>query len=248
MTRLSTAQIYTLAHQAGFSSAGATLMTAIAMAESGGDPNSVGDVGLENGTWGPSVGLWQVRSLRAETGRGTSRDVNRLKDPAFNARSAFEISGKGKSFRPWTTYTSGAYRRYLGGAKTAAGASPAPLPPTSATDGATGSGAVAGDSGTGVAGQTVGLAGDALNFALLGPAGLLLGHLFGDLGDSGKAALGTALFRGAVTVTVVVGGIALVVLGASQTVAPVTGKVKQAAALAAAPETGGASLAAAGGA
>lgn len=77
---------------------------AIALAESSGNPNAVGDVRLQNGTWGPSVGLWQIRSLRAETGKGTARDVNKLKDPTFNARSMYQISNGGKNWRQWTTW------------------------------------------------------------------------------------------------------------------------------------------------
>jgi hypothetical protein len=86
---------------------------AIALAESGLRTDAVGDVGLQDGTWGPSIGLWQVRSIKAENGRGTSRDATRLKDPTFNARSMRTISGDGANFNPWSTYKNGAYRTHL---------------------------------------------------------------------------------------------------------------------------------------
>lgn len=114
------AQAYAYARAAGFDPAAATIMAAIDMAESGLNPAAVGDVGLENSTWGPSVGLGQIRSLKAQTGTGKTRDVTTLKDPAANMAAAYEISHGGKDFTPWTTYTSGKYRSFLGQASAAA--------------------------------------------------------------------------------------------------------------------------------
>lgn len=105
MARLSMLEIGRLAYDAGVrSQSGLQAAIAIAMAESGGDPGAVGDVGLQNATWGPSLGLWQVRSLKAETGKGTVRDANRLTDPAFNARAMYSISKGGKDWGPWSTW------------------------------------------------------------------------------------------------------------------------------------------------
>src|SRR5205085_11165321 len=98
---------------AGFSAANAAVATAIALAESGGRTEAQGDLGLQNGTWGPSVGLWQIRSLKAETGKGTPRDASKLTDPQFNAQAAYVISNGGANFKPWTTYTNGAYKKKL---------------------------------------------------------------------------------------------------------------------------------------
>ena len=116
MPTLSPAQIYTLAHQAGLSAAAATTATAVALAESGGRTDAEGDIGLQNATWGPSVGLWQIRSLKAQYGTGGPRDASRLKDPYFNAKAMVSISGGGGSWRPWSTYTSGKYKKYLSSA------------------------------------------------------------------------------------------------------------------------------------
>ncbi|MGH0052418.1 MAG: phage tail tape measure protein [Sphaerochaetaceae bacterium] len=111
---LSIPEIYKLARSVGLNKQQAQLATAIALGESGGKPGAVGDVNLQNSTWGPSVGLWQVRSLRNQTGTGAARDVNRLKDPAFNARSMLEISRGGTYWNPWTVFTKGIYNKFLG--------------------------------------------------------------------------------------------------------------------------------------
>jgi hypothetical protein len=99
---------------------------AVATAESGRDPAHLGDLSLQTGTWGPSVGLWQIRSLKAEKGKGTTRDQDKLSDPAANARAMMEISNSGSSWSPWTvthvTNPAG-YLRY----QAALAASPGPV-------------------------------------------------------------------------------------------------------------------------
>lgn len=111
---LTPSQIYTLLLQGGFDPEDARIMTAIAQAESSRDVGAVGDVALQNGTWGPSVGLFQVRTLRAETGSGGTRDIEALTgNPAAQVQAALSISGGGTNFRPWSTYTNGSYRQYL---------------------------------------------------------------------------------------------------------------------------------------
>lgn len=124
MAQLTFPQVYALARGAGFGAPGAAVAAAISDAESGRNPDAVGDVQLEDATWGPSIGLWQIRSLKAASGTGTPRDATRLKDPAFNASAAYAISSGGRDFRPWSTYTSGAYRAALPAAQTAAGNTP----------------------------------------------------------------------------------------------------------------------------
>lgn len=109
---LSPAQVFSLARGAGFDPATAVLMVAIAGAESGWNPEAVGDVGLQDATWGPSVGLWQVRSLRAQSGTGRERDETRLKNPEFNAKAAYTIF-KSQGLGAWSAYTNGSYKSYL---------------------------------------------------------------------------------------------------------------------------------------
>jgi hypothetical protein len=111
---LNPSQIYTLLLQGGFPPDRARLMTAIASAESARNPGAIGDVALENARWGPSVGLFQIRTLKAETGTGSDRDIQRLlNNPAEQVKAAMNISGNGSNLRPWSTYTSGAYLQYL---------------------------------------------------------------------------------------------------------------------------------------
>lgn len=109
---LTAGRLVALAQGAGFSTSQARIMAAVALAESGGNPAAVGDQSLADSTWGPSIGYWQIRSLRAHTGTGKERDATRLTDPAFNARSARIIFGQ-QGYRAWTVYRTGAYGRHL---------------------------------------------------------------------------------------------------------------------------------------
>ncbi len=67
------------------------------------------------------MGLWQIRSLKAERGTGKTRDETRLKRPAFNARSMAAISSRGNDFTPWSVYKSGAYKQHLAEASAISG-------------------------------------------------------------------------------------------------------------------------------
>jgi len=117
-------QVYAQARAAGFGQAQAVMAAAIAKAESGLSPTILGDTTITTATWGPSVGLWQVRSLTPDAlgqarGADRYRNATRLTDPAYNAKAAYAISGGGQNWRPWSVYTSGAYRQYLAAAKAA---------------------------------------------------------------------------------------------------------------------------------
>jgi hypothetical protein len=112
VSKLSPEQIAQAAHDAGFRGHDLTTAVAIALAESAGDPRAHNPVPPDN-----SYGLWQINMIGA---LGPDRrdqfdlDANsELFDPETNARAAFAISGKGDSFQPWTTFTSGAYKRHL---------------------------------------------------------------------------------------------------------------------------------------
>lgn len=111
---LSATEVARIAKQAGFSGDALIKMVAIAKGESRFDPDVHGDVNLANSKWGNSIGLWQVRSLKAEEGKGTWRDASRLEDPYFNARAAYNISSGGKNLTPWTVYNKGIYKKYMG--------------------------------------------------------------------------------------------------------------------------------------
>lgn len=132
MTTLTYAQVYALAKGAGLGHEAAVTATAIATAESGLRTDAMGDTTITTGTWGPSIGLWQIRSVKAEKGTGRSRDASRLKDPRFNARSMVSISGNGTNWRPWSVYLNGSYRSHINAVRAAVGGGSrgpdAPLP------------------------------------------------------------------------------------------------------------------------
>lgn len=135
MPTLSAGDIAGYASRAGLSGESLTVAVAIALAESGGRTDAIGDRTLVNATWGPSVGLWQIRSLKNEYGTGGTRDYTRLTDPTFNARSMVRISNGGRNWRPWSVYTSGRYVAFLPRAR-------------AATRGGSGSGGGGGGGGT----------------------------------------------------------------------------------------------------
>jgi hypothetical protein len=120
MTRLSADQIAEYAHQAGFRGEALTIAVAVALAESGGRTDARGDTKITDETFGPSIGLWQIRSQWRDEGTGGQRDEKANRDPATNARHAYQISRHGTYWHPWATYLSGAYRAYLAAAQAAA--------------------------------------------------------------------------------------------------------------------------------
>lgn len=123
---LSYANIEGLWIQAGGSPALAPLAAAIAMAESGGNPNAHNAKPPDD-----SYGLWQINMIgslgpaRRKTFGISSNTA--LYDPLTNAKAAVAVSGN-KSFAAWSTFGSGAYKRYLNGS----------VPPDMNAGGATG--------------------------------------------------------------------------------------------------------------
>jgi hypothetical protein len=101
--------------KAGFTGGALVTALAIAGAESNFNASAIGDVDLQTPKWGPSVGLWQIRSLRnwqLYSGADYLRDANKLADPYFNAKAAFAISKGGTDFSAWSTYTNNAYTKF----------------------------------------------------------------------------------------------------------------------------------------
>lgn len=113
MAVLTPEEIYVVAVRGGFSPEQAVTFTAIALAESGGDPRA-NAAGTED-----SRGLWQIN---VSPGVREDRWGDTLYDPLVNARAAYEISAGGTKIRPWSV-THGddpAYTRYLDEARVAA--------------------------------------------------------------------------------------------------------------------------------
>ncbi len=109
---------------------GKSLQTAfaVALAESGGRAKAIGDEGLQNKTWGPSIGPFQIRSLKdpKSSKSGQWRDAKRLFDPSFNIKAAWHISNQGKNWSPWSAYSNGAFSKFLDDAEAAAKAAGIP--------------------------------------------------------------------------------------------------------------------------
>jgi cell wall-associated NlpC family hydrolase len=103
MPRYSAEQIYGFARRAGFSPDESATMTAIALAESGGNSKAHNPHGED------SRGLWQING-KAHPDFLTKYN---LYDPVDNAKAAFEISHGGNDVSPWTTTHGGLSSRYV---------------------------------------------------------------------------------------------------------------------------------------
>lgn len=102
MATLNFGQLQQLLTTAGMDSASAAIGAAIALAESGGQTDKVGD----NGS---SFGLWQIHlPAHPEVSQGCAFD------PACAASAVLRISSGGTNWQPWTTFQTGAYQAFLG--------------------------------------------------------------------------------------------------------------------------------------
>ncbi|MDA3642843.1 transglycosylase SLT domain-containing protein [Saccharopolyspora indica] len=121
MPALTDQQIAEHAANAGFSGDDLRIAVAVALAESKGDPGAIGDVSLQTEAFGPSVGLWQIRSVNPGHGNAfdrAHRDEAANADPATNARNAYAIFRE-HGWGQWSTYTEGQYRRFMDRARNA---------------------------------------------------------------------------------------------------------------------------------
>jgi murein DD-endopeptidase MepM/ murein hydrolase activator NlpD len=107
---LSFNQLEQLAKNAGFSSALAPVMAAIALAESGGNPSATNPYD-NNGTQ-TSWGLWQISY-------GNHNAPPSWSDPQANANLAYQ-KYVSQGLGAWGTYTSGKYKDFLSGMNTSA--------------------------------------------------------------------------------------------------------------------------------
>jgi hypothetical protein len=102
----------------GLTGENAVIAVAIAMAESSGNPNAHNPTPPDN-----SYGFWQINMLggmgperRAALGISSNEE---LFNPSVNARAMMMISANGTNWRPWSTFTNGAYRQYMDAARAA---------------------------------------------------------------------------------------------------------------------------------
>lgn len=108
----SAATIARYGYTAGWRGPDLVVAVAVALAESGGVENKLGDVALQTEKWGPSVGLWQIRSVKAEKGRGTQRDESANVNGQTNATNAYAI-WKAQGWGPWSAHTNKSYLLYM---------------------------------------------------------------------------------------------------------------------------------------
>lgn len=116
MAKLTPTEIKNILVQAGIPEQHHDLMVAVAMAESSGDPNAIGDKKLVSDKWDESIGLFQIRSLKNPSAFGEVdklRQKDKLFNPIFNAKAAYEISKKGRDWTPWTVFNNDSYKRFL---------------------------------------------------------------------------------------------------------------------------------------
>jgi hypothetical protein len=119
-------EIASVASNAGFEGQDLVTAVAVALAESGGNPQAWGDAGIGEG----SFGLWQISSkYHPEYGP----DFTALYDPQTNANAAFAIySAAGNSFSPWSTFNLGSYQEFMDSAAAAVATAVTQNPGTSA--------------------------------------------------------------------------------------------------------------------
>ena len=109
-------------HSQGFRGKSLQTAFAVALAESGGRARARGDVDLQNKTYGPSLGLFQIRSYKDPKKWGDAgqwRDGKRLTDPSFNVKAAWNISNQGQNWKAWSAYKNGSFSQFLDDAETA---------------------------------------------------------------------------------------------------------------------------------
>ncbi len=107
MATLNAQQLSAYAQQAGFSGQALQNIVAIALAESGGNTDAYNG----NDPSGGSYGVLQINGVHF--GSGTSKSC--ALDPACAFRFAYSLSGGGTNLNPWSTFTSGLYRNFIGG-------------------------------------------------------------------------------------------------------------------------------------
>jgi uncharacterized membrane protein YgcG len=120
-----TALLGDLLYGAGFRGHALDVACGIAIAESGGfhggrwhvNAHALGDIALADAKWGPSVGCFQIRSLRHPgnySGLDRRRTQSKLMHAEYNAHTAFLFSGGGAHWGAWSTWNNGRYHAGVG--------------------------------------------------------------------------------------------------------------------------------------
>jgi hypothetical protein len=118
-------QIITIARKVGIPENLIPEFVAISIAENRtGKIKELSDLNLMDDTYGPSVGLMQIRSLKNPLTPGYTEEdklkfEEKLLDPEYNLRTAYEIYKK-EGFEPWSTFKNDEYLKFLPEVKTLA--------------------------------------------------------------------------------------------------------------------------------
>lgn len=121
-TMVETDDLRTVLGLAGFTADKVDVAQAIAQAESQGYEDAVGDTSLVTAKYGPSIGLFQIRSLRSPQtfgGLDAMRYAYPLRNRFYNAAAALQISKGGTDWTGWSTFTKDStgvapYEKFLG--------------------------------------------------------------------------------------------------------------------------------------
>lgn len=125
MTQLTDREIAGHVINAGFAGDQRVIGVAVVLAESRGRTDARGDVAIQTKKWGPSIGLFQIRSLKADKGSGGTRDELANLDPATNARHARTVFLEaGSKWTPWSTFKNKSHEQFLDRARKAVNAAP----------------------------------------------------------------------------------------------------------------------------
>lgn len=129
MARRTAAQLYRDLTAAGTPPAAARILTAISLAETGGDIDALAASTSSGGSLGPAYGAWLVRTDRSATGTGSTRDITALAGSTRRqADAARALSRDGADYTAWQAWRDGTYQEYLGQVDEAVGVTPAGLP------------------------------------------------------------------------------------------------------------------------
>lgn len=183
MANLTYPQIYALATNAGFSGQSANTITAIALAESGGNPYAVNAADP-----GGSYGITQINGAA----HGSATALSAYGNPQTAMDLAYQISKGGQDFSAWSSYNSGAYKQYLAANTTssaaASGASGYTLPNPLGAGAGDQIPTTTGSPGTGGAGQPAAVTGatppsaGSVASSILSSVETWLGSIGGNLG------------------------------------------------------------------
>lgn len=113
MANLTEREIALAAKQAGFPPDQIATATAVALAESGGNPNAVNTANRNGST---DYGLWQINTIH-----GSLLSQGNKFDPNDNAKMAYTVwSRAGNKWTPWSVYNSQRYLSFMPRASLAA--------------------------------------------------------------------------------------------------------------------------------